>query len=59
MAQKPDASLYERYEVQANDSEFSIAQKFNTSVGLLRRVNARMSGTYAKSGHKIYVPKQK
>lgn len=59
MAQKPDADLYERYQVQDNDSEFSIAQKFNTSVGLLRKLNARMSATYAKAGRKIYVPKQK
>ncbi|GAX04075.1 LysM domain protein [Secundilactobacillus pentosiphilus] len=50
---------FERYVVKPGDSEFTIAQQFHTSVGLLRKVNARLSGAYNVPGRKIYVPKQK
>lgn len=59
MAEKFNKADYDRYTVQPDDSQFSIAQKFQTSVGLLRKVNARLSGAYDVVGRKIYVPKKK
>jgi LysM repeat protein len=50
---------FERYTVLPGDSQYSIAQQFKTSVGLLRKINARLSGAYDVVGRKIYVPKQK
>lgn len=44
-----------RYVVQPGDTEFTIAQHFQTSVGLLRQLNKRLQGSYAQVGRKIYI----
>lgn len=58
MAERFNKDDYDRYTVLPTDSEYSIAQQFKTSVGLLRKINARLSGAYDVTGRKIYVPKQ-
>lgn len=46
-----------RYIVKEGDTEYSIAQQFGTSVGELRKLNSRLSGSYAgKVGRKIIIP---
>lgn len=47
-----------RYIVQPGDTEFSIAQKLGTNVGLLRKLNERLTGSYAKPGRKIIIPER-
>lgn len=57
MAQKKiEYGKLARYTVQEGDSEFSIAEKFKTSVGALREVNSRSAGNYLKTGRRIYLP---
>lgn len=59
MDEKIEYAKLARYTVAEGDSEFSIAEHFNTSVGALREVNARSAGNYVKVGRKIYLPIEK
>lgn len=47
-----------KYTVQASDEEYTIASKFNVSVGSLRKANDKLPQPYLVEGRQIEVPNE-
>lgn len=47
-----------KYTVQASDEEYTIANKFNVSVGSLRKANDKLPQPYLVEGRQIEVPNE-
>lgn len=48
----------ERYAISAGETEFSVATKFNISVGRLRQANKKFPNPYFKIGRRIFIPQE-
>ena len=51
--------MYEIYKIKEGDTIEGIAQKYGTTVGVLRQINGFYDDDFIKDGNQIIVPVQK